>query len=163
MEEWRPLRDYPGYSASNLGRIRNDKFKREVHATKLKQGRAFVGLMLDGVQVKRSLSKIIGDAFLDSPMAPHFTTPIHFDGDLSNCRVDNLDWRPRWFAIKHAEQFRREFPRVLTPVRDISTGAEFEDSWAAMLQFGLLYFDIVAATNSRTYVFPTMQSFEWVE
>lgn len=32
MEEWKPIRDHPSYSVSSYGRIRNEKFNRELRA-----------------------------------------------------------------------------------------------------------------------------------
>lgn len=161
-EQWVPLLGYPGYSASNLGRIRNDIRERVLTVVQLPTSYAYVGLVKDGVQVKRSLSKLIGEAFLPKPPSPSFTTPIHFDGDLSNCRSDNLDWRPRWFAIKHTRQFRIDLPAYPDPVRELKTGEIFPNSWKAVLRYGLLYMDLILSIYNKTYVFPTMQSYEWV-
>lgn len=163
MEQWVPLLGYPGYSVSNLGRVRNDKRDSVLTVVHLQTKWTYVGLMKDGVQVKRAVSKLICESFLPKPINPHFTTPIHFDGDLSNCRVDNLDWRPRWFAIKHTMQFRRVLPEYPDPVREIKSGEIFDTSWKAVLQFGLLYMDLILSIFNKTYVFPTMQTFEWAE
>lgn len=162
MEQWVPLLGYPGYSASNLGRVRNDKRDRILTIVQLPTSYGYVGLIKDGVQVKRSVSKLISETFLPIPTIANFTTPIHFDGDLSNCRVNNLDWRPRWFAIKHTLQFRRDLPVYPDPIRELKTGEIFENSWNAVLRFGLLYMDLILSIYNKTYVFPTMQTYEWV-
>src|SRR5688500_16397254 len=161
MEEWVPLLGYPGYSISNLGRIRNDNRDRLLTVVRLKTNYAYVGLVKEGVQVKRALSKLVAETFLPSPTIPTFTTPIHFDGDPWNCRADNLDWRPRWFAIKHTRQFRIDLPQYPDPVRETKTGEVFENSWKPVLRFGLIYMDLILSIFNHTYVFPTMQSYEW--
>lgn len=162
MEDWVPLLGYPGYSASSLGRIRNDRRDRLLAIGQMKTSYAYVSLIKDGSQVNRSVAKLIGESFLPSPQNASFTTPIHFDGDLSNCRVDNLDWRPRWFAIKHTMQFRRDLPSYPDPVREIRSGETFDNCWNAVFEYGLLYMDLVLSIYNKTYVFPTMQSYEWM-
>lgn len=161
MEQWVPLLGYPDYSVSNLGRVRNDKRERVLKIIQLPTSYAYVGLVKDGIQVNRSVSKLISETFLPKPAISTFTTPIHFDGDLSNCRVDNLDWRPRWFAIKHTGQFRKDLPVFPDPVREVRTGEVFENSWKVVLRYGLLYMDLILSITNKTYVFPTMQSYEW--
>lgn len=162
MEQWVPLLGYPGYSASNLGRIRNDRRDSLLAIVLTSSQHKYVGLMKDGVQVKRSVSKLICETFIPRPSNSTFTTPIHFDGDLTNCVADNLDWRPRWFAMKHSTQFRKDLPTYPDPVRETRSGELFENCWKAVFQYGLLYMDIVLSIINKTYVFPTMQTFEWV-
>lgn len=161
MEEWVPLLGYPGYSASSLGRIRNDRRERVLTVVQLPTTYGYVGLIKDGRQVKRAVSKLIGETFLPKPPQPNFNTPIHFDGNLSNCCVDNLDWRPRWFAMKHTMQFRRELPTYPDPVRELKSEEIFDTAWDAVFRFGLLYMDLILSIYNKTYVFPTMQSYEW--
>lgn len=162
MEQWVPLLGYPGYSASSLGRIRNDKRDHVLTPVQAEQRRTYVGLTYNGIQVKRNVSKLICEAFVPRPQYASFTTPIHFDGDLTNCCVDNLDWRPRWFAIKHAEQFRKDLPSYPDPVREVRTGETFENCWMAVFHYGLLYMDLLLSIFNKTYVFPTMQTYEWM-
>lgn len=161
MEEWVPLLGYPGYSASSLGRIRNDRRERVLTVVQLPTTYAYVGLIKDGQQVKRSVSKLISETFLPSPVQPSFNTPIHLDGDLANCAVNNLDWRPRWFAMKHTMQFRRELPTYPDPVREVRSEEVFDNAWEPVFRFGLLYMDLILSISNKTYVFPTMQTYEW--
>lgn len=161
-EQWAPLLTYPGYSISNLGRVRNDNRDRILSIVRLSSNYGYVGLVKDGIQVKRAVSKLVTETFLPKPTIPSFTTPIHFDGDLANCTIQNLDWRPRWFAIKHTMQFRRELPVYPDPVIESKTGEVFENSWKAVLRYGLLYMDLILSIYNKTYVFPTMQTYEWL-
>lgn len=161
MERWVPLLGYPGYSISDLGRVRNDKRDHVLTPVVLEKKRSYVCLTLDGAQVKRGLSKLVCETFVQKPARRNFTTPIHLDGDLSNCQANNLDWRPRWFAIKHAEQFRKDLPEYRRPVRLIETREVFDEPWLPVFQFGLLYMDLLLSIFNKTYVFPTMHSYEW--
>jgi len=159
-ERWVPLLGYPGYSASSHGNIRNDRRYHVLTPVVLPERRPFVRLTLDGVQVGRNVSKLVAEAFI-IPERPDWTTPIHFDGNLHNCHVENLDWRPRWFALKHTEQFHKSLPEVDDPVRDIDERRVYENPWAAVFAAGLLYMDLLLSIYNKTYVFPTMHKYEW--
>lgn len=160
MEQWLPIPDFPLYEASDQGRIRNIKSGGILTCSKGDEGRPHVGLMQGAVQVKRGLSLLICKTFLTKPRWD-FNTPIHFDGILLNCRLDNLAWRPRWFAVKHIQQFR-VIQTETGPVRDIKTGVIYVNVWSVVFHHGVLYNDVVKSIINKTYVFPTMQCFEWV-
>jgi len=161
MEQWRPLEQFPGYSASSAGLVRNDR-RDSLLSVVLTQNRPYVGLMYNGVQVKRSLSKLICETFVPRPSNSLFTTPIHLDGHLVNCEADNLLWRPRWFALKHLEQFRQRLPDYDWGVRDVETREEFPDCWRPVFNYGLLYMGVVLSVFNKTHVFPTMHTYERV-
>jgi hypothetical protein len=158
-ETWAPLLGYPGYSASTYGRIRNEKRLHVLTPVTLRDSRPFVKLYLEGNQVTRNVSKLVCETFVSPNRG--WDTPIHFDGNLWNCQVENLDWRPRWFAIKHAQQFRRKQPVYKEPVRELDTGWIFANAWEPVLRYGLLYMDLILAIYNKTYVFPSMQKYEW--
>ena len=162
MEVWAPLESYPGYSASNLGRIRNDKREHVLAIVRTQSEHTYVSLTRNGRQVTRAVSKLVAEAFVPNPRPNVFTTPIHLDGDLRNCYAENLLWRPRWFAIKFTRQFRLDLPHDRRPIQEIKTREIFESPWPPVMTWGLLYNDIVIATANHTWVFPTMQTFEWV-
>jgi NUMOD4 motif-containing protein len=161
MEEWIPLKDYPGYSASNQGRIRNDKFGRYLALVRMPTGNWTVRLMLNGMQVTRSVPKIICSTFVLRPR-PHFDTPIHLDGDHSNLNATNLQWRPLWFAQKFNRQFKIN-QLGGGRIRDKMTGEEYDSPWGPVKRFGLLYSDIYFSTQSNSPVFSAMQFFEWID
>lgn len=160
MEQWLPLQGYPNYSVSDLGRVRSDSHGAVLAISRTGNARPHVSLMLDRVQLKRGLSLLVAKTFIKSPR-PDFNTPIHFDGDLTNCRVSNLAWRPRWFAINHTAQFATN-PGNSGQVRNINTGVVYGDVWDVVVAFGLLYTDVVKSIVNKTYVFPLMHCFEWV-
>lgn len=161
MEKWVSLEDYPGYSASNMGLIRNDKRDRILAVVRTESRHTYVSLMQGGKQVTRGVAKLIADAFVENPRPKQFTTPIHLNGDLTNCKADNLLWRPRWFAMRFTQQFAQP-QQSHAPIRNKATGEVFEDLWVPVKRYGLLYTEILTAVASYTYVFPTMQTFEWV-
>ena len=161
MEQWVHIPDYPGYEASDLGRIRNVRTGRILTVHGQEDQRPHVGLMFGTIQVKRGLSLLICKTFLGQPN-DEFNTPIHLDGDLNNCCVDNLTWRPRWFANQYTEQFRKNLGDT-GPVRNIDTQLVYQDVWNAVMTLGVLYNEIVMSIFNKSKVYPIMQRFEWAD
>lgn len=162
MEEWKLVVEHPRYSVSDLGRVRNDNTDRILRIRKNQRGFWMVGLREEnGEQVTRSLNKLVAVAFLPPPRTEYFDSVIHIDGDRANHQAVNLAWRPRWFALKYHTQFTME-TTSRGPVRDKRTGELFASVWDVVSQRGLLYWDVVRSMHERTYVFPTMDLFEWV-
>lgn len=165
-EQWHQIRDFPDYSVSDYGRIRNDHTDRIMRLSRTQRGQPIVGLVRNGVQHKRAVSRLVAEAFCPRPIAQMEThdTPINLDGDRDNNCAANLLWRPSWFAVKYHQQFRtisrlNKMPRI----RDTKTGEIFDDMWIPIMRWGLLYNDIVASLVNHTVVWPTMQRFEWFE
>jgi hypothetical protein len=164
MEEWREVRFFPGYSVSNRGRVRNDDTGRYMTLLINQRGIANVGLTKNKVQYKRSVSLLVATAFLPKMYSSEsFDTPINLDGDRTNNKIENLMWRPRWFAVNYHQQFNEEDSvGFSTPIVEIKTGEEFENSWEAATKYGLIDREIMVATINRTYVWPTYQQFRLV-
>jgi len=158
-ELWMPIELFDDYSVSNFGRVRSDKSGRILSLNENQFGVVQVGLMRDGVQYHRSVPLLVAKSFIIQPSGP-FDTPINLDGDRTNNHVDNLVWRPRWFAVKYNRQFRYPYENpILVPVVDLKTGEVSENSFEAAKRYGLLEQDLVLSILNRTYVWPTYQEF----
>lgn len=162
-EEWRTIEFFPDYEVSNYGRVRTSKTGRILQLNVNQYGLVQVGLMRNGVQRHRSVPLLVAKAFLsDSEGA--FDTPINLDGDRYNNRLENLTWRPRWFAIKYNRQFRYPYEdRIDSPIVDLKTGEISENSLECAKRYGLLEKDLVLSIMNRTYVWPTYQQFGILE
>lgn len=121
-------------------------------------GCVYVGVVRNKTQVQRGVAKLVAETFVPNTKGEFFNTVIHLDGDLNNCRADNLAWRPRWFAQKFTRQFKLALIRV-GPIQDLETGLSYPDAWAPVHKFGLLYMEVFLSTQNGTRVFPTNQMF----
>jgi hypothetical protein len=158
-EYWKIIELFPDYSVSDQGRVRNDKFGRILVLSENQYGVVQVGLMRDGVQHHRSMPLLVAKAFIEAPGGP-FDTPINMDGNRHNNAVENLIWRPRWFAIKYNQQFRYPFEEsIMEPIIDLSSNEISENSFECAKRYGLLEKDLVYSILHRTYVWPTYQEF----
>lgn len=158
-EEWREVREFPNYSVSNTGFIRNEDTDRIMIPHANQRGIVNVSFNRMGVQYKRSVSVLVASAFLTAARSLAFDTPINRDGDRFNNHVTNLLWRPRWYATEYFRQFRIEHESIPRPVQEFKSEEVFDNSWEAALEFGLLDMEIVKSISNRTYAWPTYQRF----
>lgn len=162
-ERWKPIPRFPGYSVSDMGRIRNDNSDRILVQNENQSGLVFVGLMHEGRQKHRSVPKLVATSFVPHKFGP-FDTPINLDGDRWNNRATNLVWRPRWFATSYHRQFRHPYEHPITrPIRNMETGEEFPDSFTAATYYGLLEKELVLSILNRTFAWPIYQRFLVIE
>jgi hypothetical protein len=161
--EWIPVEGFPGYSVNPLGQVRKDSTGRTLRTRLNQYGVPYVGLMRDWKQCIRSLPRLVASAFVPMPNEV-FDTPINLDGDRTNCHIDNLMWRPRWYAVQYASQFRDRYDNpIAARIRDTETGEEFDDSLSAGCRFGLLEREVVLSILNHTLTWPTFQLFELAE
>jgi hypothetical protein len=114
-------------------------------------------------QVHRGLARLIAKLFIPQRLEA-FDTPINLDGDRKNCSVDNLMWRPRWFAITYHMQFKERWPEPIeVPLRDMESGDLYDNSWQVVTTFGLLEKDVVQSVENYTVVWPTYQRFQYAD
>lgn len=165
-QEWCEIEDFPGYSISNHGFVRSDRFDRLVARRVNNRGLVYVGLSRDSEQVNVSVARLVACGFLPPPRNEAFDTPINLDGDRINNRVENLMWRPRWFAIKYYQQFSRPWANADDPVQELETEEEFERSMLAAIRYGLLALDVSVLAWNYTFhgntwdrIWPTGQQF----
>jgi len=160
--DWVPVEGFPGYSINPLGQVSKDSTGRLLVSRYNQYGVPYVGLMREWQQCSRSLPRLVARAFLPRP-SDIFDTPIQIDGDRSNCRMDNLMWRPRWYAVQYNRQFDDRYDHPInSPVRAINERERFPNSLDAACRYGLLEREVVLSIRNRTLAWPTYQSFELV-
>lgn len=96
MEEWRKIRydvyHHDGvckYSVSNLGRVRNDKTGLILKTQPTSAGRQQVLLRIGGKYSRKQVAHLVAQEFIVNCLK--VIRVKHLDGDLSNCRADNLE------------------------------------------------------------------------
>lgn len=153
-EEWRTIWDFPYYSVSNNGRVRNDATGRILSPSENQNGILQVGLSVHKEQFKRSVTVLVAHAFVPNRNGDAFDTPINLDGDRTNNRAENIVWRPRWFAIRYFRQFHQPPYEFTVPLYLVDTDEVFIDAREAAVKYGLLEKDIVLDLTNHTGVWP---------
>ena len=90
MEEWKTINDYPNYSISSLGVIRNDTTKRIMKLKQDTKGYLIIGLTKDGIQKCFKHHQLIGLHFIPNP--ENYLQIDHINGIRNDNRIENLRW-----------------------------------------------------------------------
>lgn len=147
-ELWVELDEFPNYSVSNMGEVVNIKTGTPIKPSRNQNNVPKVTLQKQRIATTISLAVLVATTFVPGKI-DYYDTPIHLDGNRSNCRADNLVWRPRWYAIKYHRQFMMDdFYRSSMRVQDVETGLIFDTPREAALYFGAYYLDIVMGAVS---------------
>lgn len=167
QEIWKTVDEFPNYEVSNKGRIVHASTERIKQTSINAQGIVMIAFFEGGRQNVRSLPLVVANHFLSRDDVPEiFNTPIHLNGDKTDCRVSNLMWRPRWFAVKYHKQFEYEdFGKhaFKQPIQLMETGEVYENTWDAAMELGLIEVDIVVDTLNGNPTFPDWYHFELTE
>lgn len=156
-ENWKPIKEFPNYRISDIGRVLNHDTGKLLKLSLTKQGAVKVGLVKDGVQHTRAVSVLVADTFVKG-RSEIFNTPIHLDGNQENNTTSNLQWRPRWFAWKYTKQFEvLEDYRDRGQIQNIDTGEIYWDAVDLVTRHGLLLSDVWRCIRTGDPIFPTNQ------
>jgi hypothetical protein len=157
--EWVEVEGFPGYSVNRQGQVRNESTGHVLRVRINQYGVPYVGLMNFDRQHIRSLPRLVATTFVRQPNEV-WDTPINLNGDRTDCRVENLMWRPRWYAVHYNNQFVDPYENPINAlIRDAETDDEYPSSLAAATANGLLERDVVLSILNNTLTWPTFQHF----
>jgi hypothetical protein len=134
MVEWRIVSEYPNYSVSNHGDIRNDLTDRVLKKQLVRNGYQHVVLCDTDGHHSKSVHRLVAKEFVDNPRGCDMVN--HIDGDKSNNCAENLEWCTQSENMKHAYRMGLQKPirtqieyslsraaeKRKRPVRNIETG-----------------------------------------
>jgi len=163
-EEWKPVFEFMDYEISSEGRVRRIGTDKYNAICVNQHGIRYLGMTKGKRQHRKGLALLVASHFLPMPESEAFDTPIHRNGDRSDCRADNLMWRPRWFAREYHAQFEAGSPRgFVVPVECVDTGEQFANSMEAAMTYGLMDRGIMVATLNNTSVWPEGLTFRVID
>lgn len=97
-EIWKPVLGYENYDVSNMGRVRKEaKRYKSYYLLALCQnknnGRLYVCLFKGKNRERKNLqlSRVVAHAFVDG-FSEEKKVVNHIDGDVTNCKAENLEW-----------------------------------------------------------------------
>ena len=145
-ERWLRLEDYPNYAVSDQGRVCNIKHDRILRTFQNQYGVLQVGVSpQQGRQTMKSVALLVASTFMPDHN-PKFNCPINLDGKRDNCSLDNLAWRPLWYARKYNNQFGIPFfhEREID-LEDLKTEQFYETIKDPSIKNGVVYTDIIVS------------------
>ena len=83
MEIWKPIKDLPGYSVSNKGRVKKDSTDKIMV---LSENGGYCR-----ITISKHVHRLVAEAFIDKPDKNKCWVD-HIDGNRSNNNVENLRW-----------------------------------------------------------------------
>ena len=96
QEIWKPIEAVDGkYEVSNLGQVRSVARKKPLvfqHYPYMSNGRPFIVIQGCGMRKAMFVSRLVAEAFVENPLGFNYVNEK--DGDIMNCRADNLEWTP---------------------------------------------------------------------
>ena len=145
-EEWRPVVNLEHYRVSNYGRVK--KIDSEEARKPYTSDAGFPCIVLYGKDSKsrymRQINVLVAQAFLYPARFPNETSVWHLDGDLTNCRANNLRWDTRARTIEWNKMHRPNARRIPTPrVKNNRTGVIYADAFECGLAEGRLESEII--------------------
>lgn len=166
-ERFQDIDGFPEYQIGEYGTLASI-YGRVITPTINRGGVAKVNMSKDGRVYTRGLALLVALAFVDPPAgypADVFNTPINLNGDRTDCRAENLLWRPRWHAIQFHRQFFNDyfFRKFDIPVLELKTNVVYENFHDPCTEYGLLYHDIAKSWVEEVYTFPTGHQFRLIK
>lgn len=160
----KPIAGFPDYLIDRDGTIYTVYKHRVRRPSFTREGAVKITLFRDGQAFTKSLPRLVAENWLYNDYDPEiFDTPIHLDNDLSNNHVDNLAWRPRWFAVKYQRQYwNEEYRYSHVKIEDVQTGEVYSRAMDVCQKYGLLFIDVLNSCIKGTEVFPTWKTFSFV-
>ncbi len=158
-EIWKQIGDFPRYEINNRGEIANIFTGKTMKNRTNGHGILMVDLTKDDGQYTRSVKTLVAREFVDG-RNDIFNTAIQRDGNRENCDATNLVWRPRWFAIEYAKQFRDVHPKVKEygPIVD-EQHLKYQTLQDAAIVNGALMMDIYMGLFTGQPIFPDWHTF----
>lgn len=161
---WRKIEEFPRYSVSDEGQVRNDKTGRILKAHHDRFGYLQLNLSNAGVKKKKYVHRLAAEAFIPNPDGKPEVN--HKDGNKENCAVSNLEWvtphenRLHMYRVLGVEPNRpteehldriHKLCKIATskPVRCVETGIEYDSMRTAASSTGTTEQKISYAVKNR--------------
>lgn len=164
MEQPKEIDGFPDYLVARDGSIYTKASGLRRKPSRTQEGAMKITLYREGKAYTKSLSLVVAKAWLYNDHDPEiFDTPIHLDNDPANNHVDNLAWRPRWFAVKYQRQYwNTEYRYSTTKIVEPKTGDVYEGFMDVCQSYGFLYLDVIRSCTRGDSVFPSWREFRFL-
>lgn len=133
VQEWRVIEEFPTYSVSNLGQIRNDQRNNILTGGHDKDGYRQVTICYRNKQYSRRICRLVGKAFLPNPN--NYPCINHIDENKENDKVTNLEW----CTYKYNNNYGQKGSVNGRRVKCVETGKIYKSTREAERQTGIYH------------------------
>lgn len=119
-EIWKVVSEFPIYSVSNLGRVRNNERNYIMHGGYDRDGYRQVTLSYNDKQYNRRICRLVAIAFIPNP--DNLPVVNHKDENKENDHVDNLEW----CTVKYNNNYGTRLQKTRKMVRCVENNCVFE-------------------------------------
>ena len=130
-EEWRQVDEFPIYSISNYGRLRNDITGNILKGGFDKNGYRQATICYNNKQYNRRICRLVAIAFLPNP--DNLPMVNHKDENKQNDYVNNLEWCNATYNNNYGNRSQQTRKRV----ECIETGIEYDGLRVAERECGI--------------------------
>ena len=146
-EIWKPLKGYPGYEVSNMGRIKKyaknyDKYYLKKGTVNSKSGYVYVTVINEkGKKKNLALHRLIAFNFVEGYTKDKNNTVNHIDGNKENNKAENLEWVSQ--SVNNSKAYSDLNRTINTPY---SKNKKFKEI-------------VITQENGEVYKFKTIRAF----
>lgn len=142
IENWKVIEEFPTYSISDKGNVRNDKTNYILQGGYDRDGYRQVTLSYGGKQYNRRICRLVAIAFLPNPN--NLPQVNHKDENKEHDLVDNLEWCTATYNNNYGK--RTQATRKL--VRCVETGKIYDGVRIASREFNIPHQNIGKACRN---------------
>lgn len=147
---WKVINEFPKYSVSDDGRVRNNKTGKILSPCADTNGYLSVGLYRDGKRSTKRIHRLVAEAFIPNPLNLHDIN--HRDGNKSNNDKSNLEYCTRSYNMLHSSRTLGKKPRkpIKNPIVCVESKEVYENIEAAAKAVGRSSMAIRKCLNGQT-------------
>lgn len=138
-EQWKKIDEFPTYSVSNHGRIRNDITGNILIGGYDRDGYRQVTICYDGKQYNRRVCRLVAIAFIPNP--DNLPTVNHKDEDKEN----DYDYNLEWCTVGYNNNYGHRTSKTRRKIQCIETGRIFDGVRVAERNTGVAHANISKA------------------
>lgn len=139
MEQWKTIGEFPTYSISDCGHVRNDTTGNILKGGFDRDGYRQVTLCYKGKQYNRRICRLVAIAFLPNPS--NLPMVNHKDENKENDFVENLEW----CTAKYNNSYGKRTDKTRKKVQCIETGEIYDGLRVAEKYTGIHHSNISLA------------------
>jgi hypothetical protein len=117
--EWMKINEFPRYSVSDMGYVRNDETGGILAPVIMPNG--YARLTLTPGRINKSIHRLVAEAFIPNPENKPYVN--HINGDKTDNRVENLEWCTPSENMQHARKILGWKPTVPPETQAASVNA----------------------------------------